>query len=545
MKQQKNFTSILEMTGQEARDFFLKETSYCNLYLPHYITFQPLLNTYKKALMTNQGKCKDIDTIVKDEILLGNLDDLNYTVYINKDGKYSWRPITILHPLLYIDLVNYLTVRIDNHGEHWDVLKKRFIQFRANERIQCFSIPGESEIKGRTDQGVTILNWWQQIEQQSISNSLDYTYCFFTDITDFYPSIYTHSLCWAIHGKQNTKNNLSESKSWFGGQVDKKLQRLQNNQTNGIPQGSSLMDFIAEIVLGYLDLKLTDKLNAKKIDDYSILRFRDDYRIFSNNKGELEQIAKSLQEVLQSLNLKLNSSKTIFSENIIQDSIKADKLFWEPKRAALRASYLYENSDKRATITIQKRLWQIKELADLFPNSGMLKKSLTELYEERIALIDKIPKDIEVLVSIIVNIMNENPNVIPQCTTIIAKLYENEEHKIRLETIDKILKKYIDKPNTEHVEIWLQRLLLLASDSDKIISETRELFKSKFVMHVANPGGFSVRNIFPLDWIKVDELRLISIDNLESVELVDKETFEKMTNRVSNDEINIFITEEY
>src|SRR5699024_5092629 len=109
----------------------------------------------------------------------------------------------------------------------------------------------------------------------------------------------------------------------YGGKIDKKLQRLQHNQTNGIPQGSALMDFIAEIILGYLDLKLTENLEAKKIDNYEMLRYRDDYKIFSNDKNELEEIAKSLQEVLQILNLKLNSSKTKFSENIILDSIKA------------------------------------------------------------------------------------------------------------------------------------------------------------------------------------------------------------------------------
>jgi len=51
-------------------------------------------------------------------------------------------------------------------------------------------------------------------------------------------------------------------------------------QTNGIPQGSVLMDFIAEIVLGYTDLELSHKINQLKIEDYQIIRYRDDYRIF-------------------------------------------------------------------------------------------------------------------------------------------------------------------------------------------------------------------------------------------------------------------------
>jgi hypothetical protein len=53
-------------------------------------------------------------------------------------------------------------------------------------------------------------------------------------------------------------------------------------QTNGIPQGSVLMDFIAEMVLGYIDERLSQCLDKKM--DYRIIRYRDDYRIFTNSK---------------------------------------------------------------------------------------------------------------------------------------------------------------------------------------------------------------------------------------------------------------------
>lgn len=39
---------------------------------------------------------------------------------------------------------------------------------------------------------------------------------------------------------------------------------MQHNQTNGIPQGSVLMDFVAEIVLGYVDLRLSKELKIRK-----------------------------------------------------------------------------------------------------------------------------------------------------------------------------------------------------------------------------------------------------------------------------------------
>ena len=73
---------------------------------------------------------------------------------------------------------------------------------------------------------------------------------------------------------------------------------MSYGQTNGIPQGSTLMDFIAEILLGYADCLLYNKLKEKKISDYRILRYRDDYRIFVHSSQEGELVVKVLTETL-------------------------------------------------------------------------------------------------------------------------------------------------------------------------------------------------------------------------------------------------------
>lgn len=57
---------------------------------------------------------------------------------------------------------------------------------------------------------------------------------------------------------------------------------MSNGQTNGIPQGSVLMDFIAEILLKYSDELISYEIqkNTKLKEKFKILRYRDDYRIF-------------------------------------------------------------------------------------------------------------------------------------------------------------------------------------------------------------------------------------------------------------------------
>ena len=42
--------SILEMSHEEAKDFFLKDKSYCNIDLPEYFSFSNLLNEISKVL---------------------------------------------------------------------------------------------------------------------------------------------------------------------------------------------------------------------------------------------------------------------------------------------------------------------------------------------------------------------------------------------------------------------------------------------------------------------------------------------------------------
>jgi hypothetical protein len=85
-----------------------------------------------------------------------------------------------------------------------------------------------------------------------------------------------------LYGKEEAKDN--RHKSSLGNDVDKLIRSMRYGQTNGIPQGSVLMDFIAEMVLGYADTLIIEKL--KEIErnkdyeilhkDYEILRYRDD-----------------------------------------------------------------------------------------------------------------------------------------------------------------------------------------------------------------------------------------------------------------------------
>ena len=250
-------TTILDFSEIKARTFLLKEDSYSNVDLPEYITFQKILDDTYKSLENH--KLSDFYDSDKKPY---KYDEVNYKIIANKDGLYAWRPFQLIHPALYVELVKQITEK-----DNWNIICSRFKEFQKNKKIQCASIPIVSTNPKKTQKSEQITTWWKETEQASIKQALEFSFIYVTDITDCYGSIYTHTICWALHGKDFAKRpeNRKNSKL-IGCLIDEKLRDMAFGQTNGIPQGSVLMDFIAEIVLGYADLLLSEKLKEEKIE---------------------------------------------------------------------------------------------------------------------------------------------------------------------------------------------------------------------------------------------------------------------------------------
>ena len=72
------------------------------------------------------------------------------------------------------------------------------------------------------------------------------------DIAQFYPSIYTHAIPWAIHSKPVAKANMRNA-ALLGNKLDKEVQGGQNGQTKGVLIGPDTSLGIAEILMGVVD----------------------------------------------------------------------------------------------------------------------------------------------------------------------------------------------------------------------------------------------------------------------------------------------------
>lgn len=348
------------------------------------------------------------------------------------------------------------------------------------------------------------MNWWEKIEQESIILWLDYNYLFHTDITDCYSSIYTHSLAWALHWKDEMKKKKNRRNDKFlGNKIDNLLQDMSFWQTNWIPQWSNLMDFLAEIVLWYTDLLLKDRFIAEWISnkEIKILRYRDDYRIFVNNPTLWEKILKILTEVLSWLWLKLSKWKTKYSDDVVKSSFKDDKYYW-------LVNWNFNN-------WLDKELLIIKDFSEKYNNSWALIKILQQFNKNlNETKLGNSNVHFKVLVSIVVSIMLNNPRSFPIMASILAKIIKVNDDWIEL--IWKILNKFQKVPNTWNLEIWLQRITLKLDTSfnnydslicKKVDNNNVELWNSKWIWS---------RNINKI----LKETKIISTDKINEMELI-------------------------
>ncbi len=349
--------TIFDLSADEALDFLMQNDRYVTTEMPEYLNFDPVLAFAREHIAdTSIDKCmKDINP--------ENMSDANYDIMLNKDGRYAVRVLSLSNPFLY-----YMLAREICTPEHWAAILDDFKVFGSAPHIQAVGIPVIPADKENFHKATTILNWWSRFEQMAVKLSLDYRYMFVTDITNCYGTIELQTVEKAL----SRKGTASEAN--VKTDIVRILTMLRQGRNIGLPQGSTLYDIVAEIVLGYADMLLREALERDGITEgYEILRYRDDYKVFANDKDLLERISYTLQHVLEGLNLRLNSAKTRISDSIITDSIKPDKL------AYIYNTPIYNNKKQCDFDGIQKQLLFILQFGRQYPNCGQMRMLLSKL----------------------------------------------------------------------------------------------------------------------------------------------------------------------
>jgi hypothetical protein len=387
----------------------------------------------------------------------------------------------IQHPHNYHDIVFWLMSDWENIVNHL---------FHKDLKIYSYSfpIPVNDRMKGELSplrSGRMIYEWIAMAEKDLVAEAHKYNLIVRSDITNFYNSIYTHSIGWALHGQE--KAFKDKTCTLVGNKIDKIVQYANNGRTNGIPVGSAVSDLIAEIILSSIDLKISQKLKDK---DFIASRFKDDYRILCNTEKDAKEILKVLADELTEFNLLINESKT--------------KILELPKGLYRQHDRAYHPHSIREKETISFKTFELTLLTALdinkeYPGTSILEKFFGELFDNdynlKIQFADKKPsrrKEILKTLSLLVLAKRESEKILCHILSIIEILYLEYKSDFKLkEIIKELVESELIKANSKKSIFELTWYIFFARYLSLGINETwinsnidKELIKNPFLKSV-------------------------------------------------------------
>lgn len=305
-----------------------------------------------KAVYLNFSK-NSMESLNNIENSLSSLITVPFFFYIPKSQNEK-RKIGLLHPLAQIQTFDYIlkyeqlitsfcknspysvrspikrnVPKVKTHQLREKEIKKIEEEFSFTDKISVTS--DEDKILFYNYFSYNKYKKIQDLYNSPKFNRDKYKYSYFLklDIQRCFPSIYTHSLAWAIFGDKSLAKRYKSNKykNAFPNASDNISQRINFNETHGLVVGPEFSRVIAELLLTRIDINLQRSLNENSLihkKDYSLYRFVDDYFLFSHRKEDIILIENCLKKELDLHNLTLNVWKSDLQEKpfeINDDSI--------------------------------------------------------------------------------------------------------------------------------------------------------------------------------------------------------------------------------
>lgn len=194
-------------------------------------------------------------------------------------------------------------------------------------------------------------------------------YAINADISTCFPSMYSHSLCWALVGKAYAKEHREES-LWFNA-IDHRCMELKSGETHGFLIGPHASNLLSEIILTVVDHQLSSK--------WKFIRNIDDYTCFVDSYAQAQQFLTELSAQLRTFDLPLNHKKTKIEElpvastkhwvrqlNAFDFSTPYGKVDYKRAQAYLDAAVglMAENGNNSAILNYAIKVLAKKELTD-------------------------------------------------------------------------------------------------------------------------------------------------------------------------------------
>lgn len=407
--------------------------------------------------------------------------------FLTPKGFLSWRNFSLLHPYIFIHLVSEITQKAN-----WEAIKALLAK---KTLVSCYSLPDFAANTSSDARKASITRWVQMAENDLIKDGIHYPFLAVTDIKNFYPSVYTHSISWAIHGKEIAKDNRFDY-SLLGNKLDKLFQNSRDGQTNGIPVGSMVSDIAAEIILKDIDNEFSKWIRSCSLEDKVLVsRYRDDFRILTKTEEIAKRSLKELSKILdRTYNLSLNSEKTRIFNDVIEgafrdwaNEIKEDFLLREAK---------YGTLPKEVTAPLLKDLllktYKVQKSYPDGRSSVTLLSKLIEHFDSAEVILNIEKSDIHTIISFLRKLSLLREEVSAQVYILLDILLEKLDFDTAEAVIDDLLSVISEEGDYDYQVIWLYRLclarapekckqILTASKGSALITLLSEDYRNKFL----------------------------------------------------------------
>ena len=165
---------------------------------------------------------------------------------------------------------------------------------------------------------------WEGLVREVCS---DHPFVLKADISRFFYTAYTHTLPWAVLGKDKVKewlvNHRQKLNRHWSNDLDKALQSCQSRETFGIPVGPDTSRIVAEVLMSGVE---SDREWLAAIEGKTAHRLIDDFIVGFDSEAEANNALSVLRRSLWKYNLQLNDEKTgVFrADSIFRDRWKLE-----------------------------------------------------------------------------------------------------------------------------------------------------------------------------------------------------------------------------
>ncbi|EEI25379.1 RNA-directed DNA polymerase [Lentilactobacillus hilgardii] len=325
-----------------------------------------------------------------------------------------------------------------------------------------------------------------------------FQYVLKTDVQNFFPSIYTHSLAWALYGSKSVGKEQKGDKNSFPNLTDYVLHNINFDETNGIIVGLEFSRIIAELLMSVVDNKVEVKIYKKyryrfRVN-YFIIRFVDDIFIFSNSLEANRNIFLIMKDVLDEFNLKVNDKKL----SIFEDS------------ATVFTSCIDEIKQLFELFKVQKReltLFSVlkgKDALDSDPNTGKRGRLIDwkNLFNGIHQIASKNSQDLGKITHYSLSSINSILNFVPDLS-----IKERKVYVVIIEGLSGLLKNSCTYTAIQHYILNISKLIHNLESSKNSLEMQSELMKSQQISYDLDMELIfkSQCRILDNNWFSVDE----------------------------------------